>query len=123
MPLLKGSSDLVVSENIKELLRSGRDHRQAIAIALHNAGKSTRKPGRKRKDPAEPKEEHAKMMGDDPPMKHIGKDIAFHPGGLHESTGTPKGQPISAAKHAAAASGKLGPKAKKQEQFYRNVLK
>ena len=49
--------------------------------------------------------------------------IKFHEGGLHASTGTAAGKPISAAKHAEAASGKLGPKAKKQENFYRNVLK
>lgn len=49
--------------------------------------------------------------------------IKFHEGGLHASTGTPAGKPISAKEHAAAASGKLGPKAQKQEQFYENVLK
>lgn len=49
--------------------------------------------------------------------------ISFREGGEHTSTGTPAGQPISAAKHADAASGKLGPKAEKQENFYRNVLK
>ncbi len=51
------------------------------------------------------------------------KPIKFKEGGLHSSTGTAKGKKISPAKHAAAASGSLGPKAKKQEQFYRNVLK
>lgn len=49
-------------------------------------------------------------------------EIKFHEGGLHASTGTPAGKPIPASKHAAAASGKLGPKAEKQEQFFRNVL-
>ncbi len=42
MPLLPGSSKGVVSENIKELMRSGRKQDQAVAIALHNAGKSNR---------------------------------------------------------------------------------
>lgn len=51
------------------------------------------------------------------------KAISFKSGGLHQSTGTPAGQTISAAKHAAAASGKLGPKAEKQEMFYENVLR
>lgn len=51
------------------------------------------------------------------------KTISFHEGGLHASTHTPAGQPISAAKHSAAAAGKLGPKAEKQENFFRNVLK
>jgi hypothetical protein len=40
--------------------------------------------------------------------------VTFQKGGLHQSTGTPPGQPIPAAKMAAAASGKLGPKAQKQ---------
>ena len=49
--------------------------------------------------------------------------ISFQPGGLHKSTGTPPGKKISASSHAAAASGKLGAKAQRQEQFYKNVLK
>jgi hypothetical protein len=49
--------------------------------------------------------------------------ISFKTGGLHASTDTAAGKKISPAKHAAAASGKLGPKAEKQERFYRNVLK
>lgn len=49
--------------------------------------------------------------------------ITFKEGGLHSSTGTAPGKPIPASKHAAAASGKLGPKARKQEMFYENVLK
>jgi len=40
MPLKKGSSDRAVSANIKELVGSGYDRRQAIAIALDKAGKS-----------------------------------------------------------------------------------
>lgn len=48
--------------------------------------------------------------------------ISFHPGGEHESTGTPAGEPISAKKHAEAAVGKFGAKAEKQENFRRNVL-
>jgi len=49
--------------------------------------------------------------------------IKFKVGGLHKSTGTASDKPVSAAKHTEAASGKLGPLAKKQEQFYENVLK
>lgn len=37
MPLLKGSSNAVVSENIRELRSSGRPEAQAVAIALHTA--------------------------------------------------------------------------------------
>jgi hypothetical protein len=50
------------------------------------------------------------------------KPIKFHEGGLHESTGTPAGQPIPKSKVAAAASGKYGAKAEKQVQFMKNVL-
>ncbi len=58
-----------------------------------------------------------------PPQAKGQKPVKFKEGGLHSSTNTAPGKPIPAAKHAAAASGKLGPKAKKQEQFYENVLK
>lgn len=51
------------------------------------------------------------------------KPLKFHEGGLHASTGTAKGKKIPASKHSAARSGALGPKAKKQEMFYENVLK
>jgi len=43
MPLKKGSSKKVISENIKELVHSGRPKNQAIAIAMSKAGKSRRK--------------------------------------------------------------------------------
>lgn len=56
------------------------------------------------------------------PTKPGQKKITFKAGGLHASTGTPKGQKIPAGKMKAAASGKLGPKAKKQAQFKKNVL-
>lgn len=51
------------------------------------------------------------------------KPIKFRIGGLHKSTGTESNKPISAAKHAEAKSDGLGTLAKKQEQFYENVLK
>ncbi len=43
MALKKGSSQKTISENIKELQRSGRPHRQAVAIALEEARKSEKK--------------------------------------------------------------------------------
>lgn len=39
MPLLKGSSQAVISQNIKELRNSGRPEKQAVAIAMQTAGK------------------------------------------------------------------------------------
>lgn len=45
MPLKKGSSDKVVSENISELVHSGRPQKQAIAIAMNEAGRSRKKKG------------------------------------------------------------------------------
>lgn len=51
------------------------------------------------------------------------KTISFNKGGLHRSTNTPAGKTIPKAKIKEALSGSLGPKAKKQAQFAKNVLK
>lgn len=40
MPLKKGKSDKVVSQNIRELRKSGRPQDQAVAIAMREAGRS-----------------------------------------------------------------------------------
>ena len=43
MPLKKGRSRSVVSDNISELIKSGRDKDQSIAIALKKAGRAKKK--------------------------------------------------------------------------------
>ena len=43
MPLKKGRSRKVVSENIRMLMHEGRPQRQAIAIAMSEAGLSRKK--------------------------------------------------------------------------------
>lgn len=39
MPLKKGSRKGIIARNIKELIRSGRPQKQAVAIALKQARK------------------------------------------------------------------------------------
>lgn len=38
MPLKRGKSDAVVSENIRTEMKAGKPQRQAVAIAMHKAG-------------------------------------------------------------------------------------
>ncbi len=48
MPLKKGKSKKVVSENIRELRHSGYGEKQSVAIAMSKAGKSRKKKKRRK---------------------------------------------------------------------------
>ena len=48
MPLRKGKSRKVISQNIKEMIDAGYPRKQAVAAALNNAGLSRKKKRKKK---------------------------------------------------------------------------
>lgn len=107
---MKGNSDSIVSQNIRDMRNAGHPEAQAVAASLRAAGRGAKKGSQQSRN---------RVIKPSSPGQ---KPLKFKEGGLHASTGTPAGQKISPAEHAKAASGKLGPLAAKQENFYRNVL-
>lgn len=50
MPLKSGSSQSVVSANIRELINSGRPRAQSVATAISNAKRKKKKRGKRGKE-------------------------------------------------------------------------
>ena len=43
MPLKNGKSQKTISSNVKKEIEAGKPHAQAVAIAMHHAGKDKKK--------------------------------------------------------------------------------
>lgn len=52
MPLQKGSSQKVISSNIRKEMQSGKPQKQAIAIAMSTAKEAAKKAGKPSKAPS-----------------------------------------------------------------------
>lgn len=128
----RGSSDTVPAKLTPGEFVVNRNAAAANRPALQAMNRRTPPPPARKKAPVTPAAGHRRggfvrgyRTGGTvtiEPTKKGQRPLKFQAGGLHASTGTKPGQKISAAKHAAARSGKLGKRAKAQEIFYENVL-
>jgi len=82
MPLKEGSSEATISSNIREMIHSGHPQKQAVAAALHNAGKSNKDHSMARDYgvPGMKKGVH-KAQQSSGSVEHKGHEIARTPGG------------------------------------------
>jgi hypothetical protein len=89
MPLTKGRSRKVISENISEMVAAGHPRKQAIAASLNEAresGARIQKPHKERQMKHEPKKEHHKKehAKKEHPKHEAHKDMHHHHKEMHK---------------------------------------